>query len=103
MKHFYRTHALPDAILAEADAFFPAIGMAQTTAGPRARGYEGVVGEPDERAKLSLTVKMEGGHYTFIEAQSSATGESRLDRNIKKFFVRIHRHDDADHATGAAY
>jgi hypothetical protein len=103
MKHFYRTHALPDAILSEADAFFPTIGMKQTSAISRARVYEGVVGEPEERVTLALTVKMEGGHYTFIEASSSAAGESRLDRNIKKFFVRIHKHDDARHATGAAY
>jgi hypothetical protein len=46
---------------------------------------------------------MEGGHYTFVEAHSDAPGESRLDRNIKKFFVRLHLHDDARHATTAAY
>ncbi len=103
MRHFYRTHALPDAILSEADAFFPTIGMKQTSALARARVFEGVVGEPDERVTLSLTVKMEGGHYTFVEANSTAAGESRLDRNIKKFFVRIHKHDDARHATNAAY
>ena len=103
MKHFYRTHAHPEVILGEADVFFPAIGMKQTSSLLRARVYEGVVGEPEERVTLSLTVKMEGGHYTFIEASSTASGESRLDRNIKKFFVRIHKHDDARHATNAAY
>jgi hypothetical protein len=53
--------------------------------------------------KLALSVKMEGGHYTFVEADSDAQGESRLDRNIKKYFVRLHRLDDARHATTAAF
>ena len=103
MKHFHRTSVRPDAVLTAADAFFPPIGMKPTGKAARARTWEGVVGTPDEPATLSLTVKMEGGHYTFVEVHSSASGESRLDRNIKKFFVQLHRMTDARHASTAAY
>ncbi|MFI5311119.1 MAG: hypothetical protein ACHQQ3_07810 [Gemmatimonadales bacterium] len=103
MKHFHRTHVAPEAVLAEADAFFPTIGLKQLAAGARTRSYEGVVGTPDEPVTLALSVRMEGGHYTFVEAATSATGESRLDRNVKRFFVRLHRKVDARHALDAAY
>lgn len=103
MKHFHRTHVLPDAVLAAADEFFPAIGLKRTAAAPRARTFAGVVGTPEEPVTLTLSVKMEGGHYTFVEASTSAPGESRLDRNVKKFFVLLHRQVDARHALGAAY
>ncbi|MBI1809454.1 MAG: hypothetical protein HYR75_06095 [Gemmatimonadetes bacterium] len=103
MKHFHRCSVMPDAVLAEADAFFPTIGLRQTHAAHRARTFEGVVGTPDEPQSLTLTVRMEGGHYTFVEAHTTAQGESRLDRNVKKFFVRLHRLTDARHASAAAY
>jgi hypothetical protein len=103
MKHFHRTHILPDAVLREADAFFPTIGMKPSAAAARSRTFGGVVGTPDEPVTLTLTVKMEGGHYTFVEAHTSAQGESRLDRNVKKFFVQLHRLDDPRHALAAAY
>lgn len=103
MKHFHRCHQLPDAVLAEADTFFSALGLRQTASAARTRTWEGVVGTPEEPVTLSLSVKMEGGHYTFVEAHTTAQGESRLDRNVKKFFVRLHRMDDARHASAAAY
>ena len=103
MKHFFRTHVAPDAVLVAADSFFPTIGMKPTTVARDSRAFEGVVGTPDEVVMLKIAVKMEGGHYTFVEAHSSAQGESRLDRNVKKFFVQLHRQDDAQHAPLAAY
>jgi hypothetical protein len=103
MKHFHRTSVMPDVVMAEADAFFPTIGLKCTASGARSRNFEGVVGTPEDVVSLRLTVKMEGGHYTFVEAQTTAQGESRLDRNVKKFFVRLHRLADARHAIGAAY
>jgi len=103
MKHFHRSHILPDVVLREADAFFPTIGMKASAMAPRSRTFAGVVGTPEEPVTLTLTVKMEGGHYTFIEAHTSAQGESRLDRNVKKFFVQLHKLDDARHALNAAY
>ncbi|MCX5760863.1 MAG: hypothetical protein NTW72_05075 [Gemmatimonadetes bacterium] len=103
MKHFHRTTVLPDAVLAEADAFFPTIGLKLIHTTNRSRTYQGVVGTPEVSATLVLSVKMEGGHYTFVEGNSDQMGESRLDRNLKKFFVRLHRQVDARHAMSAAY
>ena len=103
MKHFHRTSVLPDAVLAEADAFFPTIGMKQTAAAARTRKFVGMVGEPPETLTLDLSVKMEGGHWTFVEAKTSAQGESRLDRGVKNYFTRLHRLADPRHALGAAY
>ena len=103
MKHFFRTHLGPDAILAAADSFFPTIGMKPKGVSSHARAFEGVVGTPEEVVTLQLSVKMEGGHYTFVEAHSTAQGESRLDRNVKKFFVQLHRTDDARHEPLAAF
>ena len=103
MKHFHRTSVSPDLVLREADTFFPTIGLRPAASGARSRSWEGVVGTPEEPVTLSLTVKMEGGHYTFVEAATSAQGESRLDRNVKKFFVQLHRLTDRRHALTAAY
>ena len=103
MKHFHRTTVVPDVALAEADAFFPTIGMKQTAAAARTRKYEGSVGEPGEQSTLELSVKMEGGHYTFVEAKTSAQGESRLDRGVKNYFTRLHKLADPRHALSASY
>jgi hypothetical protein len=103
MKHFHRTTVLPDAALAEADTFFPTIGMKQVAAGARTRRYEGTVGEPADLVTLDLSVKMEGGHYTFVEGQTSAQGESRLDRGVKNYFTRLHKMAEPRHALSASY
>ena len=97
MKHFFRCGLHPDDILASADAFFPAIGLAPTGKTARARTFAGELGE------LELTVKMEGGHNAFIEAHTDQMGESRLDRNVKKYFVQLHKVADPAHALDAAY
>jgi hypothetical protein len=103
MKNFIRTSVLPDAVLAEADAFFPTIGMKQTAASARTRRFEGSVGEPGDHVVLDLSVRMEGGHYTFVEARTSAMGESRLDRGVKNYFTRLHRIADPRYALSASY
>ncbi|MBM3906974.1 MAG: hypothetical protein FJ363_02735 [Gemmatimonadetes bacterium] len=103
MKHFSRTTIHPDAVLAEADAFFPTIGLKLTHTTNRSRTYLGVVGTPEVPATLVLSVKMEGGHYTFVEGATDQMGESRLDRNVKKFFVQLHRQADARRAMTAAF
>jgi hypothetical protein len=97
VKHFHRTALGPDAVLELADRFFPTIGLAGTTREKRARGFSGPIGT------LALSVRMEGGHYTFIEAHTDQMGESRLDRNVKKFFVQVHRAADPRHIPEAAY
>lgn len=103
MKHFHRTSIPPDAVLAAADAFFGDLGLSATASGPRSRSWSGVLGMPDEPATLTLTVRMEGGHYTFIEADTTAQGESRLDRNVKKFMARVHHIAESRYALTAAY
>ena len=103
MKHFHRTSVHPDTVLTEADAFFPTIGLKLTHTTNRSRTYQGVVGTPHVPANVRLTVRPEGGHYTFVEVETDQMGESRIDRNVKKFFVQLHRQADARHALTAAF
>ena len=51
----------------------------------------------------TVTVRAEGGHYTFVEAATDQMGESRMDRNVKRFFVRLHRAEDPSHTLQASY
>lgn len=97
MRHFYRSHLPPRDVLAQADAFFPSIGLSALSTAARARTYSGALGV------MKLTARAEGGHYTFVEAQTDQMGESRLDRNVKKFFVGLHRAEDSRHALEASY
>jgi hypothetical protein len=97
MRHFHRTTVDPDRALAIADEFFPTIGLTQSATAPRTRTFAGPLGT------LTLTAKMEGGHATFLEAHTDQVGESRLDRNVKAYFVRVHTAADPRHQIEAAY
>lgn len=97
MRHFYRSHMTPAEVLMQADTFFPGIGLAQVGTAARARTYSGPLGT------LKLVVKAEGGHYTFVEAHTDQMGESRMDRNVKRFFVELHRTEDPSHLLEASY
>jgi hypothetical protein len=97
MKHFYRSHLSPARVLETADEFFPALGVAQQTTAPRMRTLSGTLGT------MKLTVRAEGGHYTFVEVVTDQMGESRLDRNVKRFFVTLHRTEDPTHLLEASY
>lgn len=97
MRHFYRTHLSPADVLATADQFFPGIGLTQNTTAPRTRTYSGALGS------LKLSVKAEGGHYTFVQVDTDQMGESRMDRNVKKFFVGLHNSDDPAHELTSSY
>lgn len=97
MRHFYRSHLSPARVLETADEFFPALGVAQQTTAPRARTFSGALGT------MKLTVRAEGGHYTFVEVVTDQMGESRLDRNVKRFFVTLHRTEDPTHLLEASY
>jgi hypothetical protein len=97
MKHFFRSQLEPADVLIAADRFFPAIGFATTATAARARSFSGPLGA------LKLGVKSEAGHYTMIDVETDQMGESRMDRNVKKFFVALHRMDDPRHALEAAY
>jgi len=97
MQHFHRSHLRIDEVLALADGFFPTLGLTGAPGTPRTRTYSGSLGS------VQISARPEGGHYTFIEAVTDQTGESRLDRNVKRFFVRVHREADPAHKLAAAY
>jgi hypothetical protein len=97
MRHFYRTHLTPAAVIKAADAFFPALQLSPSASGARSRTFVGPLGT------LTLTARAEGGHYTFVEVHTDQMGESRLDRNVKRFFVSVHRQADPAHKLEAAY
>lgn len=97
MRHFYRSHIPPAEVLDQADEFFPGIGLVQVLTAARARTFSGALGT------LKLSVKAEGGHYTFVEAETDQMGESRMDRNVKRFFVALHRIEQPEHKLEASY
>jgi hypothetical protein len=97
MKHYHRTHVPPALVLSAADDYFPTLGLSRQALAPRSRVYAGDLGT------VKLSARPEGGHYTFIEADTDQMGESRLDRNVKRFFVRVHRQADPAHKLAAAY
>ena len=97
MKHFYRTHLTPVEALGVADAFFPGMGMKQAAGGARTRTFTGPLGT------MKMNVHPEGGHYTMVVVETDQMGESRLDRNVKRFFVDLHRKADPRHLLEAAY
>jgi hypothetical protein len=97
MRHFYRSHRPPAEVLAAADVFFPSIGLARLASEPKSRTFSGALGA------ARLMVKAEGGHYTFVEVETDQMGESRMDRNVKRFFVELHRAEDPTHALEASY
>jgi hypothetical protein len=97
MRHFFRTQLTPVDALRIADEFFPEIGIERTGHTARSRTFAGDLGT------LQLSVRKEGGHYTFVEARTSAQGESRLDRGVKNYFTRLHKMADPRHALSASY
>ncbi|MEO7456676.1 MAG: hypothetical protein ABIY52_10470 [Gemmatimonadaceae bacterium] len=97
MRHFYRSHGTPAEALVVADRFFSELGLTTVSSTARSRQLSGPLGA------MKLSVKAEGGHYTFVEAVTDQMGESRLDRNVKRFFVQLHRAEDPSHKLEAAY
>ena len=97
MRHFFRTHLTPAAVIQAADVFFPALELRPSATAARSRTFGGTLGT------LTLSAKPEGGHYTFVEVETDQMGESRLDRNAKRFFVELHRKADPAHKLEAAY
>ena len=97
MQHYHRTHLTSEEVLDLADTFFPKLGLASGASTPRTRSYSGALGT------VTISARPEGGHYMFIEAVTDQTGESRLDRNVKRFFVTLHRTEDPTHLLEASY
>jgi len=80
-----------------ADEFFPALGLAPGASAERRRSFAGPLGT------MTLAVRSEGGHYTFVEVETDQIGESRLDKNVKNFFVSLHRQADPSHKLTAGF
>jgi hypothetical protein len=97
MRHFYRSHGSPADALAVADRFFTELGLTLVTTTARTRQLSGPLGG------MKLSVRAEGGHYTFVEVVTDQMGESRLDRNVKRYFVQLHKAEDPSHKLEAAY
>jgi len=97
MRHFYRSHTPPADVVTAADSFFAELGLTPVTTTARTRTFTGPLGA------LKLSVRAEGGHYTFVEVTTDQMGESRLDRNVKRFFVQLHRAEDPSHTLQASY
>jgi hypothetical protein len=97
MRHFFRTQLPPAEVLRVADEFFPTLPLERTAHTSRSRTFSGLLGT------LQLSAKKEGGHYTFVEVHTDQIGESRLDKNAKRFFVTLHRKSDPSHRLEAAY
>jgi hypothetical protein len=97
MKHYHRTHVTPESVMAAADAYFPTLSLTRQASTTRSRVFTGDLGT------VKISARPEGGHYTFIEADTDQVGESRLDRNVKRFFVRVHRQAEPSHKLAAAY
>jgi hypothetical protein len=97
MRHFFRSHTPPAEVIATADAFFAELGFTPVTTTARTRTFTGPLGA------LKLSARAEGGHYTFVEATTDQMGESRMDRNVKRFFVQLHRAEDPSHTLQASY
>ena len=97
MRHFYRSHLVPADVLAAADGFFAELGLRGTATTADARTFSGPLGA------LRLSARPEGGHYTVVRVDTDQMGESRLDRNAKRFFVSLHRQEDPRHQLEAAY
>lgn len=97
MKHFFRTQLTPVDVLKVADTFFPSLPLERSAHTARTRTFSGVLGT------LQLMVKPEGGHHTFVEVHTDQAGESRLDRNTKRFFVELHRTSDPSYKLEASY
>ena len=77
--------------------FFATLELKSSASAARSRTFGGTLGS------LTLAAKPEGGHYTFVEVETDQMGESRLDRNVKRFFVTLHRQADPAHKLEAAY
>ena len=70
MRHFFRTHLTPAAVMQAADAFFPAIQLPATSSQARSRTFGGALGT------MTLSARPEGGHYTFVEVSSDGSAWS---------------------------
>jgi len=96
MKYFHRTSASPDAVIAQAVAFFGP-RMTPTEEGTRRRRFSSALGQ------LAVRVQAEGGHYTLVTVETNQPGESELDKLAKRFLAVAHTLAEPGHALRGAY
>ena len=96
MRYFHRTSVSPDTVLAEADRFFGG-SLPPAETGARRRVFAGALG------RVTVTVGMEGGHYTRVAIQTDNVGESELDKLAKRFLSVIHQKAAPEYALRGAY
>ncbi len=97
MRHFHRCSLTPDVVLEQADRYFGALGLSRSGADARARADVGA------RGTKTHAVRMGGGHNTVVEVHPDQVGESRLDKNVKRYFNALHRAADPRHLIEAGY
>ncbi|MDH5282836.1 MAG: hypothetical protein OEW80_03025 [Gemmatimonadota bacterium] len=96
MKYFHRTQLAPDAVMAQANAFFGA-RLAPTEEAPRRRRYAGTIGQ------VAVSAQAEGGHYTLVTVETNQPGESEADKLAKLFLTRVHSTAEPTHHERGAY
>src|SRR4051812_47415021 len=97
MRYFHRSSVSPDVALSEADRFFGGGSLAASSSGPRARMFSGSIG------KISVSVAMEGGHYTLITIETDQVAESEADKLAKRFLSVVHTRAEPGHELRGAY
>ena len=96
MRYFHRTSATPDEVMASAKSFF-GTRLAPAEEAPRRRAYSGAIG------RVTIDVKAEGGHYTFVDVTTDQMGESEIDRLAKRFLAEVHKLAEPAHEVRGAY
>ena len=96
MRYFHRTSVSPDAVIAEPERFFGQ-ALSSTRSESRQVGFTGTVGT------VTVSVGMEGGHYTRITVQTDQVGESELDKLAKRFLGVVHTKAEPEHELRGAY
>jgi hypothetical protein len=96
MQYFHRAHTTPESVLAFAQAFFTGRGFAAPPGGDKAAFT-------DARGTVTLTVEIEGGHYTRVTVGTSDVGESELDKVAKRFLAELHGQEAPGHMVRGAY
>ncbi len=96
MKYFHRTSVSPDAVIAQAAAFFGA-RLTPAGEGPRRRAFGGSLGS------VTVSVEAEGGHYTRVTVATDQPGESELDKVAKHFLGTVHVLAEPEHVLRGDY
>ena len=96
MRYFHRTSLSPEGVLTAAKSFFGP-RLAPSEEASRRLGFRGSLG------RVTVSVKAEGGHYTFIDVLTDQVGESELDKLAKRFLAEVHQRAEPAYELRGAY